>query len=186
MILSENLGQLSQVISERMGTEDLENKFEALFPTWPTMLATILSLLIAMCVLGPLVYKAVKKMVEKRRKYIQDNIDHAETLHNEALVDREKASQEIIRARLAASEIISSAKLEAEGIKTNGITSAKDEASKIIALAKSDIKREKEVFAIESKKEIIDVAMAAAKHVINKEVDKELSEKMINDFINTK
>lgn len=167
-------------------TDQLAEKFDALFPTWPTILATILSLLIAMFVLGPLVFKAVKKMVVKRQKYIQDNINQAEHLHNDALLEREKANQEIMSARSAAAEIISNAKLEAEKIRTTSITSARDEANKIVALAKGDIRREKEIFQIESKKEIIDVAMAAAKHIIEKEVDKSTNEKIISDFISSK
>lgn len=182
--LSQWAGNL--VVQRADQSQVLEEKFEGLFPTWPTMLATILSLLIIMFVLGPLVYKAVQKMVVKRRKYIQDNIDQAERLNNEALLERDKANKEIMNARSVAAGIISTAKLEAEEIKINSIKMANNEANKIVALAKNDMRREKEIFEIESKKQIIEVAMAATKHVITKEVDKDVSQKMISDFIEQK
>jgi len=125
-------------------------------------------------------------MVEKRRKYIQDNIDESEKLNEEASVDREHANEELVNARVKAANIVADAKVEAETKRAKIIANARLEAGGIVNTAKEDMRLEKIKFEHESEEAIIEVALAAAKKVVEKEVDTKTNKKMVEDFIKAK
>ncbi len=162
---------------------DLTDKFGALFPTWPTVLATIIAVLILLLVLTKLVYQPVKKMNHDRRDYIQNNINEAESQNSSAVSDREKAQEELTIARIQAAEIISASKVDAEEIKAHRIAKAKKSAQIIIDSAKKDIVAQQMKFDQESEEAIIEVALSAAAKVVEKDVDSVSNRKIITDFI---
>ncbi|WKX02148.1 F0F1 ATP synthase subunit B [Candidatus Mycoplasma mahonii] len=165
---------------------ELKDKFDALFPTWPTMLATILSLIILLTILTKMVYKPVKKSFQNRQNYIQNNIKEAEMMNSQAITDRELADNELMRAQIEATEIISNAKVKAEIVRAEKLEIAKEEVVKLVKDAKIDIKHQQEKFDEESKEAIINVALTAASKVIEKEVDNKTNRKIISDFIKAK
>jgi len=150
------------------------------------MLATVLSLLILIFVLGKFLYKPIKDSVEARKKYIQDNIDESEKQNKDASLDREKANDELMTARLEAANIIAEAKVAAETKRAEIVAAAKDEATGIVTSAKEDIELEKAKFEQDSKQAIIDVALEAAAKVVEKEVDNKSNKKIVEDFIKAK
>ena len=164
-------------------SSDLSEKFESLFPTWPTIVATILALLILLLVLTKLFYKPVKKMHDERKNYIQNNIDSAEAHSAEAVSDREKANDELIQARQTAVEIINKAKEDAEVVRHEKLLKADAEVSRIVEDARQNMKTQQAKFEEESEKVIVDVALAAAAKVIEKEVDSKSNKKIIKDFV---
>lgn len=163
-------------------SEDLKEKFDALFPTWTTVVATILALLILLLVLTKLLYKPIKKMHDDRRNYIQENIDAAEKQNKEAVSDREKANDELIQARLEVAEIIKKASEDAEQVRLQKIHLADAEARKVIADTKSNMLIQQAKFDEEKQEAIIEVALAAASKVIEKDADNETNRKIISEF----
>lgn len=163
--------------------KELSEKFEVLFPTWTTVLATILAVLILLFVLTKFVYGPVKKMHDDRQRYIKNNISEAEKMHQDAYLDREKANDEIIQARLQATEIIAAARIEAQDLHSSKIILANKEVEKIKEDAKRDIEAQQAKFEIEAKEAIVEVALAAAAKVVEHEVDSTANRKIINDFI---
>ena len=143
-------------------------------------------MIILLTILTSLVYKPVKKAFQGRKNYIQNNIDESERLNLEASSDREKANEELMKAQLEANTIVSSAKVKAETVKAEKIAVAKDEANKIVADAKKDIKHQQDKFDQDSKEAIITVALAAAAQVVEKEVDNKTNRKIISDFVKAK
>ena len=176
----------SKTTSNQTTSTSVKELFDGLFPTWPTMLATVLSLLILLFVLTKFLYKPIKKSVEDRKKYIQNNIDEAENQNQAASSDREKANAELIEARKEAATVIAAAKIKAEQVKSNALITAKEEAELLIKSANEDIEIQKAKFAKESKQAIVDVALTAAAKIVEKEVDSKVNKKIIKDFIDGK
>lgn len=176
----------SNAADSQSTTDHASEMFDGLFPTWPTMLATILSLLILLFVLTKFLYKPIKKSVEDRKKYIQDNIDEAEHHSRHAAKDREKANDELIRARKEAAEVITAAKVRAEKVRAEALVIAKEEADRLVKSAQDDIAVEKAKFEKESRQAIVDVALSAAAKIVEKEVDTKANKKMVEDFIDGK
>jgi F-type H+-transporting ATPase subunit b len=112
---------MSKVEKSSKLASDLTNKFDAIFPTWPTIVATLLSLLIIVIVLTKFLYNPIKKIHDERRKYINDNIQTAIKENTNAILDREEANNELIKARLKAKEIINVANEQALELKNKNI-----------------------------------------------------------------
>lgn len=166
--------------NDNLNNIDIASK---LFPTWPTIVATLLALLILLLVLTKLVYKPVKNMYEKRRQYVQSNIDESKNQLSIALQDREQACEELLLARNRADAIIQEASKVAEQLKMESVIAAKDGADLIVNQAKTMIKEQQIEFYESSKQIIVDVALQAAQKVIEKEVDLKTHKKLINEFI---
>lgn len=122
-------------------------------------------------------------MHDDRQRYIKNNISEAEKMHQDAYLDREKANDEIIQARLQATEIIAAARIEAQDLHSSKIILANKEVEKIKEDAKRDIEAQQAKFEIEAKEAIVEVALAAAAKVVEHEVDSTANRKIINDFI---
>ena len=175
------------VLYSKSSTADvLSEKFEALFPTWTTVVATLIALIILLIILTKLFYKPVKKMHDERKDYIQHNIDSAESQNEEAVSDREKANDELIQARILAAKIVNQANEDAELVKVDKLAMAKISANKVIEDANSNIEAQQAKFDEESEKAIIEVAMAAAAKVIEKEVDNNTNRKIVENYIKAK
>ena len=171
---------LSSDISEDL---DIANK---LFPTWPTMLATLIALMISFAFITKLVYKPVKKMFDDRRKYIQNNIDETENKLADAKIEREIASKEILEAKVITDKMITKARKDSEDLRLQLLNRAKDDARRIIEVTKSEMEVERLKFEKESKEKVIEVAMLAAQKVIEKEVDSTTNKKLVSEFIEGK
>ncbi|MCR8613333.1 MAG: F0F1 ATP synthase subunit B [Mycoplasma sp.] len=164
---------------------DIAEKFKALFPAWPTVLATLLAVTVLMVVLTKLVWQPVKKSMRDRTNYIQSNIDNATKKNEIATKNRETSFEELRISRDEAATILSNAKLEASKIKYEAIIESKRVSEIMMQDAKSEIDREKQLFAQNARKEIVDVALEAAKKIVEKEVDTAANKKIIEDFVNS-
>ncbi len=170
---------LDIAVNEKLDIKVAEN----LFPTWPTIVASLIALVILLLILTKLVYKPVKNMYEKRQEYVQNNIDSSKNQLLVAHQEREQASEELLLARNRAEAIIEEANKVAESIKMQSVIEAKDTASNIIDSAKISIEEQKNQFYAQSKKMIVDVALKAASKVMEKEVDQKTHQKLIKEFI---
>ena len=158
-------------------------KFAGLFPTWITVVATIVAVLILMLVLTKLLYEPIKKNFKDRQSYIQTNINEAERQNTVASSDREKANDELIIARSAAADILTTAKVQAEVVRAKEIAKAKEEAQGIISSARAEMANEQTKFEMESKAAMVDIALEAAAKVVEKEVDNKTNRKIVEDYI---
>ena len=178
------LDKAIQVFAEqRDAASELQEKFDGLFPTWPTIVATLLALMILLVFLTKLLYNPVKKYHDDRKNYIQNNIDSAEQQNEEAAINKQKANDELINARLEAADIVEQARKEAAQVRTIKVAEAEKEAHSVIENAKLDIQQQREKFQEESKEQMVDLALQAAAQVIEKEVDNKTNRKLVENFI---
>lgn len=166
--------------------DDIRKKFLGLFPAWPTILATALALTVLTVVLTKLVWKPVKRMIQERRNFIKQNIDQARSQNIDAEKNRELALNELNNSRHEASMIIAKAKSNAHKIMEDNVEETRQKIDHMMKTAKEEIEKEKQKFELEARNEIIEVALAAASKVIQKNVDSDVNRKLIQDFIASK
>ena len=172
------------IILEDSGVSDtIQHKFEGLFPAWPTIVATVLAFVILLLVLTKFFWKPVKKMINDRKEYIQNNIDESKNLKIKSEKNFQESMNNLNTSLNEAKEIINNAKYDANQIKNDSILKTKKEIDKMWLDAKQEIIREKENLKKESKKEIIEVALAAATKIIDRNMDNEINRKIIKKFI---
>lgn len=164
-------------------SDHIQDKFNALFPAWPTIVATILAFIILLLVLSKFFWHPVKKMINDRKEYIKNNIDESNNLKKESEKNFEQSISNLNNSLTEAREIIDSAKYDADKIKNDSILKTKKEIDKMWLNAKQEIIKEKTNLQKEIKNEIIEVALTAAAKVIEKNVDNETNRKIISNFV---
>lgn len=157
---------------------------EAMFPNLPNFIAHIVSTIVIIIFLSKLVYKPFKKMVSDRRKKINELLDDAASKQALANKDKKDASKLLVKAKQDSKEILIMAKSEADDLKFDIINEAKLEAQNIQDHAKQAIKLERNEAQENIRKEIIDLAFVAAEKIMETNVDKDINEKLIEEFLN--
>ncbi len=169
--------------SQHTPQSDLTALFQGLFPTWPTILATMLAITVLFIVLTKYLWKPMKKYVNDRHNFIQGNIDSAVKKEVEATNSRKAALEELDAARLEADQIINNARTEALHLKKEILDQSKMQSKQILDAAHAEILKDKLRLQHESKEEIVSIALEAAKKIIGKNVDSKTNRRIIEDYI---
>lgn len=146
---------------------------------------TIIIFLLLLFLLMKFAWKPLLAMLEKR----EDNIRHA-------LLDAEKAREELANVKEDTEKLLSQARNESQAIVTAGKKNAERMKDEIIekAQSKSDalldemkkqIQIEKERAIADVKAEVVNLSMEIAKKLIKKNLTKEDNLKLINESLNS-
>lgn len=157
-----------------------------LFPSITTLIATILALGILLFVVTKFFYKPVKKMMEDRRKLIQDNIDLAKKEKDEAQSSNLEAQKKLAKSLDEANTMLQVAKQEAEVQKNALLIKAREEAEKLIEIAKQNFENEKIKFEQEQKEIIINTALEAASKLVEQNLDSSKNRDFVKEMIEGK
>ncbi|MGL5327663.1 MAG: F0F1 ATP synthase subunit B [Peptostreptococcaceae bacterium] len=133
--------------------------------------------------LKKLLFKPVLDIVDAREQEIQDNLAKGEVAKNQGIALKSEYEEKVSRAKEEGQEIIKQATLRAEQKSTEIIDNAKYDATQIKEKAERDIEQERQKAMNEIKDDISDIALLAASKVIEKDIDKNKHEDLINDFI---
>ena len=118
-----------------------------------TLIVTIINLFLQMWIVKKFFLNKVLDILDKRRKAADEEIEQAEAAKGEALAMKETYEENMKQAKAEANEILTHIELE----KKNALNGAKDEISGI--------------------------AMAIAEKVVERQLNEEDQEKLVNQFI---
>ena len=169
---TENLGNdISNTISE--------NLIPNLYSTLAQIAATII-LFVCIIFLG---YKPAKKFLSKRKELWDKEVDETKKNAAEAKMKNLEADKNIAESKNKAKEIVNQAKIDANIQKKEILQSANEEASKRLKDTESIISKQKAEAYKEIKDVVVDVAFDATKKILEREVNKDDNQKIIDDFV---
>jgi F-type H+-transporting ATPase subunit b len=148
-----------------------------------TFFYTIINFIILLFFLKKFLFKPVTEYMERRRKYIEEQIRQAEEDNKEAAVLRDKYITSMKNAKKEAEELIEKAVRQGEGTKEEIIEQAKKESQKLLERAKREISLEKARVMEELKSETAALALMAASQILEKDVDEDTHDKLVKKFI---
>jgi F-type H+-transporting ATPase subunit b len=122
-------------------------------------------------------------MMEKRTNAVKSSFAEAENKNNEALKLKQEYEQSLQNAEVKAESIIKEAKQRALEEHDKQIQVAKEEVAKMIEDAKKSIELERKLSMQQIQSEIAGIAMVAATKVIQKNINDNTNNKIINDFL---
>lgn len=149
----------------------------------PEFFFTLLNTLILFLILKKILFSKVLKIIDDREDEIKKDIQAGEKAKEEGLKFKSEYENKLSSAKNESQEIVDNARRRAEAKSDEIIMSAKQEAENLRIKADNEIKKEKEKAFNEIKREISDVAVMVASKVIEKDIDKEKHEELINEFI---
>ena len=157
-----------------------------LFPNWITMLVQLCSTLVLFLLCKKLLWKPARDILAKRRDKMNENLMSSQKLREDASVELDKAKEELEHARNRSSEIVESARKEAENLRAEIVNKANSEASAKLALADKEIEQKERDAQDRIHDEMVDVAMAAVSKLMQDKATTSDDKKAIEDFIGEK
>lgn len=157
----------------------------SLLPTPIVAITTMISLALLTFVFTKFAYKPIVKNLESRKKYVQDHIDEAEKQNSKASLNFEESVSRLTSAKNESTKMIEHASDEGNKKAIDIVTKAKEKSDDMIEQAHRIIKLESQQAKEQIRDDIIDVAFAATKKIIDKEIDEKINKKIINEFIDS-
>lgn len=163
--------------------ERISNAVNNMLPNlWLTLIQLAIFILIALLFIF-FAYKPLKKKINERNEYIENNIKESEN-KNKLAEENLKHSEEIIeQSEKEAGTIIQNAQKTAE----NKAQEVENDLTNVIEKQKlqahKDIEAEREKMIKDAKETIVDTAISASKEILKREINKEDNDKIIDSFI---
>ena len=150
----------------------------------PEVLITILNTFVLFLILKKILFVPVMKIIDERESDINSDIEFGKKAKEEGLKYKAEYEEKLLEAKKEGQDIIEAARKKAEKRSDEIIYKAKKDAIDIKEKASKDIEKERKEAYNSVKKDISDLALLAASKVIEKDIDKQKHEDLINEFIN--
>jgi F-type H+-transporting ATPase subunit b len=121
--------------------------------------------------------------MEKRKQYIEEQISNAETQQRESERLRMDLDHKIKDLDLKTSEIIRSARNEAETIKEEIVQSSRREASRILNEARLALQSERAELKKDLREEVVQLSVAMAQKIMRSSVDPKIQARVVEDSL---
>lgn len=125
----------------------------------------------------------LKAYLHDRQEYIRTQLLQAEDKNKESDSLFMESRAELMKAREQANEILEAAENDARKEASTIVAEAKKKAEELLDRAREEIALEKREAVEEMKDQMGVIALAAAKEIIQREVDEKAHRKFIKDFI---
>jgi F-type H+-transporting ATPase subunit b len=154
--------------------------------TWPKFIAQVILFLLVNWVLSKYAFGPVLKMLQERRRRIEEGQHNAERIKKQ-LADAELRYQEVLRkANEDATKLLEEARTSSDAISQKQLQQAIKDAEGIIAKAQDTIVQERNKMIYEVKKEMVGLVVNTTAKVVGKvltpEDQKRLSEETVKQL----
>lgn len=162
-------------------SEDFINK---LLPNgiWPFVVQMAV-LLVLIFVIYKFLYNPVHSFLEKRAQYVEENIRAAETAKVAMATKLREAEEKAMEEQRKSQDFVRQAKADTEIIRARILEEAQKEAEREKERALEEIEYAKAQALKEVHEEIVSVAFAASKQVIQREINEEDNRRLIDEFV---
>ncbi len=148
-----------------------------------TIVLQIINTLILFFVLKKILFKPVTKFLDERKNAIESKIDKTEEDLKAAADLKAEYEAKLTEARKESMTIMENATAQSEKKKSEIIAQAREEAERIRHKANEEIEVEKEQALIYLRDQLADLVTSAASIIIEKNLDSDSQEYLIDRFI---
>ena len=154
-----------------------------MIPNPLTMLVQLCSTLILFLLMKKFLWKSVQDFLGKRSEKMQEDLAVYEKAKKDALEDRKKAGEQLAEVSKKSEEIVNAAVNQAKTEKELIIAQANREAANTRKKAHEQIEAERQSMYDSMKKEMVEVALAAAGKLIGDTSGKEYDREAISAYV---
>jgi len=134
-------------------------------------------------VLFILLYKPVMRMLKERSDRVKESMEQAEQIKESMEQTEQQVRKQLEAARREAQNIVAEAGQIGGQVKEAARQEARQEAEAIVARARVEIERERDVAIDELRREFSGLAIMAAEKVINETLDREKHRRLIDEVL---
>jgi F-type H+-transporting ATPase subunit b len=156
---------------------------DLLSPAGGLMFWTLVIFLILFAILGKLVFPKITAAVEAREKALEEAIEGAKRDREEAARILAEQQKGIEAARVEAQKIIVEGRQMGEKVRATMLEDTHQQQQAMLERARREIEMEKENAIAELRREAIELAIAGASKVIEKNLDDQSNRKIVESFL---
>jgi F-type H+-transporting ATPase subunit b len=156
---------------------------DLLSPAGGLMFWTLVIFLVLFWILGRYVFPKITAAVEAREKALEEAIEGAKHDREEAARVLAEQQQQIEAARLEAQKIIVEGRQIGEKLRADMMEETHRQQQAMLDRAKREIESEKQKAIAEMRREAIELAIAGASKVIEKNLDDQSNRKIVETFL---
>lgn len=147
------------------------------------MFWTILIFLIVLGILYKLAYPAILGAVEAREARIQELLAAAQRDRDEAsrLIEEQRTRHEELRSQVQ--EMVAEGRTAGERLRDEIVSEARQEQQAIVERARREIEQEAARALVEVRTQAVDLSIAAASKLVERDLDEEGNRRFVRDFL---
>ena len=173
------------LIQEAHGAAAEEAKGGLLSPHGGLMFWTLLIFLVVWVILSRYAFKPITAAVEAREKALEDAIAAAKADREEAAKILAEHKRQIEAARGDAQKLIAEGRAIGDKLRADMIEETRAQQQEMLERARREIEGEKVRAIAELRREAVDLAIAGASKVIEKNLDDESNRRIVESFLAT-
>ncbi len=173
------------LIQEAHGAAAEEAKGGLLSPHGGLMFWTLLIFLVVWVILSRYAFKPITAAVEAREKALEDAIAAAKADREEAAKILAEHRRQIEAARGDAQKLIAEGRAIGDKLRADMIEETRAQQQEMLERARREIEGEKVRAIAELRREAVDLAIAGASKVIEKNLDDESNRRIVESFLAT-
>ena len=154
-----------------------------LTPNGGLMFWTFVTFLVLFFVLGKFVFPIITASVEERERKLEEATQAAKRDREEAAKLLADQHQQLEAARQDAQKIIVEGRQVGEKLRAQMVEETHQQQQQMLERARSEIAREKEQAIAELRREAIELAIAGASKVIERNLDDQANRKIVESFL---
>lgn len=147
------------------------------------MFWTLLIFLILFFILKKFAFGPITAAVEARERALEEAIEGAKRDREEAKKAMEEQRKNIQEARTEAQRLIAEGRSAGDKLKSEMLEQTRVQQQELLERARRDIQGEKDRAVAELRREAVDLAIAGASKVIEKNLDDQSNRKLVEDFL---
>jgi len=140
-------------------------------------------MIILLALLKKFAWGPLMGIMKQREDYITNEIEAAEKSREESNKLLEEQKELLKEARLEAQNMIENSKKHGDNQRQEIIATAREEAERLKELARIEIEQQKEQAVAALREQVATLSVLIASKVIEKELNEEDQQKLINDYI---
>jgi len=149
------------------------------------MFWTLLIFIVLIILLGKFAYKPLLAAVEAREQALQKALDEARLDREEAARLLDEHKKQLDAARGEAQRFIAEGRATAEKMKAEMLEATRAQQQELMERARRDIEQEKTRAIAELRREAVDLAIAGASKVIEKDLDSGANRQLVESFLSS-
>lgn len=144
---------------------------------------TLVAMLVLFILLSYLLFNPARKLIEKRKEFIQSQLDDAAKAQTDAMQMKSQYDEKLSKVDSEAAELLAEARKKALDREKEIVDKASEEANQIKARAEKEVELEKSRVRDEMKQEMVQVASAMAGKFVAASIDEKKQAQLIDETL---
>ena len=149
----------------------------------PSLITQFINFGILLALLWLFLHKPLARVLDERRRRIEEGLQASETAQAEAEEAKVQAAAQIQAGREQGQELVAQAQAIGQRIEADARAAAGAESETMLERARQEIQRERDLAIAQLRTEFSDLTIRAAERVIGQSLDAEAHERLIDEVL---